>query len=240
MGLDRRGRGARVLPRAGAGAARGRRRSLHPRDLPRSQRDRRGDRRRRSLSDLPIVAQMTTEEDGNTLDGARTVAPALEARGATVIGVNCAVDRRHARDDRAHGSGDAGQAGGAAQRRQTARRRRAGIYLVRRVWRHAPAASSAQRPHRRRVLRHGARPYPADWRRFAPAIWPGGRRGAQLRGLRRAARRDRRAHFRDQKSRLARNWRAVRSWWGSSCCARFEANRPFSARASSGDTASTS
>src|SRR5688572_28007488 len=47
----------------------------------------------RSLSDLPIVAQMTTEEDGNTLDGTppERFAPELEQRGATVIGVNCAV-----------------------------------------------------------------------------------------------------------------------------------------------------
>jgi methionine synthase / methylenetetrahydrofolate reductase(NADPH) len=47
----------------------------------------------RSVSDLPIVAQMTTEEDGNTLDGTppEKFAPALEQRGATIIGVNCAV-----------------------------------------------------------------------------------------------------------------------------------------------------
>src|SRR5256714_4739781 len=47
----------------------------------------------RSVSDLPIVAQMTTEEDGNTLDGTppERFAPDLERRGATVLGVNCAV-----------------------------------------------------------------------------------------------------------------------------------------------------
>jgi homocysteine S-methyltransferase len=47
----------------------------------------------RSVSDLPIVAQMTTEEDGNTLDGTppEKFAPELERRGATVLGVNCAV-----------------------------------------------------------------------------------------------------------------------------------------------------
>src|SRR5258706_7631730 len=47
----------------------------------------------RSVSDLPIVAQMTTEEDGHTLDGTppERFAPELERRGATVIGVNCAV-----------------------------------------------------------------------------------------------------------------------------------------------------
>jgi homocysteine S-methyltransferase len=47
----------------------------------------------RSVSTLPIVAQMTTEEDGNTLDGTppERFAPELERRGASVIGVNCAV-----------------------------------------------------------------------------------------------------------------------------------------------------
>jgi homocysteine S-methyltransferase len=47
----------------------------------------------RQVSDLPIVAQMTTEEDGNTLDGTppEKFTPELERRGASVIGVNCAV-----------------------------------------------------------------------------------------------------------------------------------------------------
>jgi homocysteine S-methyltransferase len=47
----------------------------------------------RRVSDAPIVAQMTTEEDGNTLDGTppERFAPELERRGATILGVNCAV-----------------------------------------------------------------------------------------------------------------------------------------------------
>jgi methionine synthase / methylenetetrahydrofolate reductase (NADH) len=47
----------------------------------------------RSVSNVPIVAQMTTEEDGNTLDGTppERFAPELEKRGATIVGVNCAV-----------------------------------------------------------------------------------------------------------------------------------------------------
>jgi homocysteine S-methyltransferase len=47
----------------------------------------------RSLCDLPIVAQMTTEDDGNSLDGTppEAFAPELERRGANVIGVNCSV-----------------------------------------------------------------------------------------------------------------------------------------------------
>src|SRR5262245_32564607 len=47
----------------------------------------------RRLCDLPIVAQMTTEEDGNSLDGTppEQFAPALVERGANVVGVNCSV-----------------------------------------------------------------------------------------------------------------------------------------------------
>jgi methionine synthase I (cobalamin-dependent)/5,10-methylenetetrahydrofolate reductase len=47
----------------------------------------------KGLCDLPIIAQMTTEEDGNSLDGTppETFAPELERLGADVIGVNCSV-----------------------------------------------------------------------------------------------------------------------------------------------------
>jgi homocysteine S-methyltransferase len=47
----------------------------------------------RGICDLPIVAQMTTEEDGASLDGApaETFAVQLVASGANVIGVNCSV-----------------------------------------------------------------------------------------------------------------------------------------------------
>jgi homocysteine S-methyltransferase len=47
----------------------------------------------RSVSALPIVAQMTTDADGSSLDGTppSTFAPALERAGADVIGVNCSV-----------------------------------------------------------------------------------------------------------------------------------------------------
>ena len=53
----------------------------------------------------PIVAQMTTEEDGNSLDGTppEQFAPALEQQGPDVIGVNCSVGPgADARDGRAH------------------------------------------------------------------------------------------------------------------------------------------
>src|SRR3954447_2060611 len=47
----------------------------------------------RSICDLPIVAQMTTQEDGNSLDGVapESFVPDLEARGADVVGLNCSV-----------------------------------------------------------------------------------------------------------------------------------------------------
>lgn len=47
----------------------------------------------RGVCDRPIVAQMTTEEDGASLDGTppEQFAPALLARGAAVVGVNCSV-----------------------------------------------------------------------------------------------------------------------------------------------------
>jgi methionine synthase I (cobalamin-dependent)/5,10-methylenetetrahydrofolate reductase len=47
----------------------------------------------RSVCQLPIVAQMTTEDDGNSLDGTppEQFAPALTAAGAEVIGLNCSV-----------------------------------------------------------------------------------------------------------------------------------------------------
>jgi homocysteine S-methyltransferase len=47
----------------------------------------------RSVCDLPIVAQVTTEEDGNTLDGAapEMFVPELEKHGADVVGLNCSV-----------------------------------------------------------------------------------------------------------------------------------------------------
>ena len=47
----------------------------------------------RGICDLPIVAQVTTEEDGNTLDGVapEKFVPELEAQGASIVGLNCSV-----------------------------------------------------------------------------------------------------------------------------------------------------
>jgi len=51
----------------------------------------------RSVSSLPIVAQMTIEDDGNSLDGTppEQFAPEIERRGADVIGVNCSIGPAH-------------------------------------------------------------------------------------------------------------------------------------------------
>jgi methionine synthase I (cobalamin-dependent)/5,10-methylenetetrahydrofolate reductase len=47
----------------------------------------------RQACDLPIIAQMTTEDDGNSLDGTppEQFAPILLERGAHIVGVNCSV-----------------------------------------------------------------------------------------------------------------------------------------------------
>jgi homocysteine S-methyltransferase len=51
----------------------------------------------RRISTLPIVAQMTTEDDGNSLDGTTPehFAPALLDAGADVIGLNCSIGPAH-------------------------------------------------------------------------------------------------------------------------------------------------
>src|SRR5436190_20762085 len=51
----------------------------------------------RSVSRLPIVAQMTIEDDGNSLDGTppEQFAPEMERRGGDVIGVNCSIGPAH-------------------------------------------------------------------------------------------------------------------------------------------------
>jgi methionine synthase / methylenetetrahydrofolate reductase(NADPH) len=51
------------------------------------------DAARRAAKDLPVVAQMTIEEDGNSLDGKtpEVFARKLEDWGADVVGVNCSV-----------------------------------------------------------------------------------------------------------------------------------------------------
>ena len=94
VGQDRRRRsGGRTSPsrrarssRAASTSSCSRRSATSTRSAPRSARV-------RSVCDLPIVAQMTTEEDGNTRDGAPPEAfvPELERCGADVVGLNCSV-----------------------------------------------------------------------------------------------------------------------------------------------------
>ena len=121
----------------------------------------------RSVSDLPIVAQMTTEEDGNSLDGVapETFVPDLERAAPTSSALNCSVgpaamletlERMAARRAR--------QALGAAERRQAARNRRAQhLSLLARVHGVVRAAVHQQRrAPRRRLLRDDAGAHPAD------------------------------------------------------------------------------
>jgi methionine synthase I (cobalamin-dependent)/5,10-methylenetetrahydrofolate reductase len=51
----------------------------------------------RSVCTLPIVAQMTIEDEGNSLDGTppEQFVPALQAAGADVIGINCSIGPAH-------------------------------------------------------------------------------------------------------------------------------------------------
>jgi len=51
----------------------------------------------RSVCRLPLVAQMTIEDDGNTLDGTppEQFVPALQSSGADVIGINCSIGPAH-------------------------------------------------------------------------------------------------------------------------------------------------
>jgi homocysteine S-methyltransferase len=51
----------------------------------------------RSVCSLPIVAQMTVEDDGNSLDGTppEQFAPALRESGADVVGLNCSIGPAH-------------------------------------------------------------------------------------------------------------------------------------------------
>ena len=119
----------------------------------------------RSVCALPIVAQMTIGEDGNTLDGTppEQFAPVLASPAPTSRHQLQHRPGADARDARAHGRAHHGATVGAAQRRPAARRRRPhALPLVARV--HGVVRAPLprrRRPPRRRLLRHDARAHPA-------------------------------------------------------------------------------
>ena len=189
-----------------------RRRSVHPRDVPRSERDRR--RHRRRPQRLRSADRRADDDRGGRQQPGRHAAGAVcaGAAGARRRGCRRQLQRRSgadARVDRAARRGDAGATLGAAQRRQAARHRRpqhlsllAGIHGVVRA-----ALHRQRRAPRRRLLRHDARAHPPDLRRRPTQCAGGGARrpAASTRGpspspKRRTRKRRCRAA---QKSRLA-------------------------------------
>jgi methionine synthase / methylenetetrahydrofolate reductase (NADH) len=128
----------------------------------------------RSVSDLPIVAQMTTEEDGNTLDGTppERFTPELERRGATVVGVNCAVGPAPMLDT-------IERMAAVTDRKLSAARRRGAQHLSLLARVHGvlrAALHPASRAHRRRLLRHDAGARAADQNRSPQRRSGGGQR----------------------------------------------------------------
>ena len=166
---------------------------------------------------------MTTEEDGNTLDGTppERFAPELERRGATIIGVNCAVGPAPMLEtiERMEAVTRA-RAVGAAERRQAARRRGA---------QHLSLLAGVHGVVRRRFILHNVRVVggccgttPEHIRQIKAAVRGAGagdarrRRCATARGARRGVRRrSRRRRCRASRSRGSpRSWRAARSCVG--------------------------
>ena len=167
LGQDRRRRGRGVLPRAGRRAARRRRRSLRARDLPRRQRDRRGDPR--GARPLRPADRRAGHHRRGRQHARRRAAGGVRAaaRGARRDADRRQLQRRsgrHARDDRADGAGRARAALGAAERRPAARDRGAQhLPVVARVHGVVRAPLRRQRrPAGRRLLRHDAGARPAD------------------------------------------------------------------------------
>ncbi len=93
LGQGGRRRGAGVLPRAGRRARRGGVDLFIIETFRDLNEIRAAVAAVRSVCALPVVAQMTTEEDGSSLDGTppEEFAPALVETGADVIGLNCSV-----------------------------------------------------------------------------------------------------------------------------------------------------
>ena len=160
----------------------------------------------RSLCALPIVAQVTTEEDGNTLDGAASDLFVPELERARRGRRRPELQRRpggDARDDRADVAGRARAAVGAAERRAAARGRGAehlslfarvhGVLRRRFVQRRRAAG--------RRLLRHDAGAHQAD----SAAV----RAAAPARRAPDGGRRRRGAGEGRRRRRRSRRWRAL-------------------------------
>ena len=186
----------------------------------------------RSVSDLPIVAQMTTEEDGNTLDGTppERFAPELERRGATIIGVNCAVgpapmldtiERMAAVDHGASCRRSPTPASRATSRGATS------ISARPNTWRRTRGASSCT-TCAWSAAAAGRRPSTSGRSRRRCAVWR--RRSRTRRRRRRSTRRSGRSVGERDRGAAGRRasrsrgsptrWRAARSSSPSSCCRR--------------------
>ena len=178
---------------------------------------------------LPIVAQVTTEDDGNTLDGVapELFVPELERWAPTSSASTAASARRRCSRRIERIARVATRAAvGAAERRAAARGRGpqhlsvlAGVHGVVRQ-----ALHQQRRPPRRRLLRHDARSHPADPDRGAGGGARGGRRsddadgsGAAAVAVRRRSRSSRGAEKSRMAHALARG--GVRRQ-PSSCCRR--------------------
>ena len=167
VGQDRAGRGRGLLPRAGAGAARRRRRPVRPRDVSRPERGPRGDC---GDSQRLRPADRRADDDRGRRQqprrhAARAVCRRRSSRYADVIGVNCSIGPAPMLETVERMSAiTQGASRRAAQRRPPARHRGAqylsvvaGIHRVVRAALHEPWRAAG-----RRLLRHDAGAHPPD------------------------------------------------------------------------------
>ena len=196
----------------------------------------------RSVSDLPIVAQMTTEEDGNT--PRRRAAGALRRRSSsgaapTSSASTAASDRRAMLETIERMA--RGRARRSCRRSPTpasrATSRGATCTCARpSTWRRTRGASSARRAPRRRLLRHDAGAHPPDqgggarrWRRRPRAPATAARRaGVAARRARRRRRRCRASRSRGMAQRAGA--RRVRRRRRARAAARLRRRRARSSR----------
>ena len=170
----------------------------------------------RSICDLPVVAQVTTEEDGNSLDGAAPEAfvPELERLGANLVGVNCSVGPA-AMLETVERMGRVSSVPLSAQPNAGRPREVEGrnIYLSSPEYMasYAPAVHQPGGASRRRLLRNYARAHPSH-QGGCPGLDAG-----QHRGVRRSGEESRgRPRSKPWRGRKSRGWRtrspAGRSW----------------------------